>query len=113
MRRGQSSIEYATVAAVVAAALLGMAVYVKRAVSGKLREGANSIGEQYHPTQTSGTHTLQADSTVMTATTLKRDQDIGRGLISDVLEYKTTIVQDKSSRTGNETVGPIGDDVWK
>ena len=113
MRRGQSSIEYATVVAVVAAALIGMAMYVKRAVSGKLREGADSIGEQYHPTQTTSNHTLMADSETVTKSTLATGQPLGDDKTGDVMEYETRINQDKSSRTGDENVGPIGDDVWK
>ena len=112
MRRGQTTLEFALVVAVVAAALLSMAIYLKRSISGKLREGADSVGEQYHPTQTSGQHTLTVNSTVVTTSELKRDQDIGHGLMWDVMEYKTNIQNETSTKTGNETVGALGTDVW-
>ncbi len=111
MSRGQSSIEYATIVAVVSAALLGMAIYVKRAISGQLRSSADSVGEQYHPTQTTSNHTLRAQSTTIMKSTLEPDQDVN-GQKVDVMTYKTEIQNDTTSRTGNETVGPIGNDVW-
>ena len=115
MRRGQSAIEYATVVAVVSAALLGMAMYVKRSISGKLREGADSVGEQYHPTQTKSTHTLTVESTTVTTSELKHDQNLGNGQKGDVMEYTTEIPKDtpeKTTRTGTDDVNPIGTDVW-
>ena len=115
MRRGQSTFEYATVVAIVSAALLGMAIYVKRAISGQLRSSADSMGQQYHPTQTTSEHTLDIRSTTITTSTLVPDQVI-RGLPADVMVYTTEIPKDKpetTTRTGHEEVGPIGDDVWK
>ena len=48
-RRGQSTVEYAVLAAVVVGACLVMQIYMKRGVSGKLREGTDRIGEQFTP----------------------------------------------------------------
>ena len=109
---GQVTLEFALVVAVVAAALLSMAIYLKRSVSGKLREGADSVGEQYHPTQTSGHHELVVNSAVVTTSTLKLNQPVGNGQTGDVMEYATTIDHDTSTKTGNETVGALGTDVW-
>lgn len=52
--RGQSAVEYAVVIAVVAAALLGMSVYAKRALSGKWRQVGDAFGygRQYEPGMT-------------------------------------------------------------
>ncbi len=115
MRRGQSSIEYATIVAVVSAALIGMAIYVKRAMFGHLRSAADSVGEQYHPTQTTGEHTLEVQSTTITTSKRIFDVDIGRGYRGDVMEYRTEIpdaTPEKTTRSGKEKVGPIGNDVW-
>lgn len=51
MRKGTSIIEYAILISIVVLALVGMAVYMTRAVSGKWREAADSIGfgKQYNP----------------------------------------------------------------
>ena len=48
-RRGQSTVEYAVVAAVVVGALIWMSIYMKRGVQGKLKESTDQIGEQFTP----------------------------------------------------------------
>ena len=45
MKKGVLSIEYAVLVAVVVAALIGMAVYVKRALSGKWRSVGDTFGQ--------------------------------------------------------------------
>ena len=111
MTRGQSTFEYAAVIAIVAAALLGMAIYVKRGISGKLREGADSVGQQYHPTQTNSKITLAVKNTTTTTSKLLVDQDLG-GTKANVMETTTT-VDEKSDRTGTENVGAMGTDIWQ
>jgi Flp pilus assembly pilin Flp len=44
-RSGFFSIEYSALVAIVAAALVGMSVYILRAVCGKWRETADAIGD--------------------------------------------------------------------
>lgn len=50
-KKGLSVIEYAILIAVVAAALLAMQAYIRKAVSGRWRQQADSIGfgMQYEP----------------------------------------------------------------
>ena len=111
----QSSIEYATIVAVVAAALLGMAIYVKRSIFGHMRSAADSIGEQYHPTQTTSEHTLDIQSTTIMTSKLVPDQVI-RGYKADVMEHTTEIppqTPETTTRRGHEEVSPMGSDVWK
>ena len=43
-RRGSFSLEHATLIVVVAAAMIGMAVYVKRALSGRWRSVGDAFG---------------------------------------------------------------------
>ena len=54
-QRGQSAIEYAVAVTVLVAALVGMSVYMKRALSGKWRQVGDSFGygRQYDPCATS------------------------------------------------------------
>ena len=54
-RSGQSVIEYAVLIAVVAAAIIGMSVYSKRALMGKWRSVGDAFGSgrQYEPGVTS------------------------------------------------------------
>ncbi len=111
MTRGQSTFEYAAVIVVVAAALLGMAIYVKRGISGKLREGADSVGQQYHPTKTDSDMTLAVNNTTTTTSKLLVDQKVG-GIIANVMETTTT-VDESSDRTGTENVGAMGTNIWQ
>lgn len=48
-QRGQSTVEYAVVIAVIIAALLAMQIYMKRGTMGKLRDASDQIGEQFDP----------------------------------------------------------------
>ncbi len=45
--RGQRTLEYALIIAVIVGALLAMQVYMRRGVQGKLRESIDDIGGQY------------------------------------------------------------------
>lgn len=49
--RGQAAVEYAVLVAIVVAALISMAVYTKRALSGKWRDVGDRFGygRQYEP----------------------------------------------------------------
>lgn len=51
MRRGSLSLEYAALIAIMVAALVGMAVYFKRALSGRWRAVGDvfGYGKQYQP----------------------------------------------------------------
>ncbi|RJO65040.1 MAG: hypothetical protein C4540_02265 [Candidatus Omnitrophota bacterium] len=59
--RGQSTTEYAVLAALIASALIAMNVYVKRSIQGKLRDLADQIApeeEHYHPRFTNSTYVI-------------------------------------------------------
>ncbi|MFA5357032.1 MAG: hypothetical protein WC301_06520 [Candidatus Omnitrophota bacterium] len=43
-KKGMGVMEYILVIAVVVAALVGMQVYIKRAISGRIRQGADTFG---------------------------------------------------------------------
>lgn len=45
--KAQSTLEYATLIAIVVAALIGMQVYMKRATQGRLRNATDEIGPQF------------------------------------------------------------------
>ena len=47
VNKGQSTLEYFALAICIIAALLVMQHYIKRGIEGKLREHADSLGEQY------------------------------------------------------------------
>jgi len=50
--KGQSTLEYALIVAVVVGGLLAMQIYMKRGVQGKLRESTDQIGEQFDAEKT-------------------------------------------------------------
>ncbi len=54
-KKGQNTLEYAVVIAVIVAALIAMSSYIKRGVQGKLRDSSNDIGDQFSPQTTSST----------------------------------------------------------
>lgn len=68
-KRGQSTLEYAIIIAVVVGALLAIQVYVKRGVQGRFKQAADDIGEQFsagHGTYntTTKSYTSSNESTV-------------------------------------------------
>ena len=113
--RGQHTFEYAAALAVVAAALLGMAIYVKRGISGRFRDAGDSMGGQYAPRQTTSDFTLTATGVTTTTATLSGFKDValkeGKTVRAKVMEYETTF-DDTTERTGREDVGPMGS-VWE
>ena len=62
-RKGQSTLEYAILIAVVVAAAIGMQVYVKRGFQGRLKQSADSIGDQYAPGKTTSNYKRTLDAT--------------------------------------------------
>ncbi len=56
--KAQSTLEYAMVVFCVVLALVGMNIYVKRSIQGRIRSAADDMGEQYSP-KTTKSHTVQ------------------------------------------------------
>ncbi len=103
-KKGQSILEYAILLAVVIAALLIMQAFVKRGVSGGLKESADKMGEQF----SAGGTTIHSKRTMATDQTIKEevatDETIGDFLPSGKTATGTL---DKgahsfSSRTGGQ-----------
>lgn len=76
-KKGQSTLEYAMVIAVIVAALVAMQIYMKRSVQGKLRSATDDIGQQYSVGNMTGTVTTQAGTVVSTE---KSGGALGRGV---------------------------------
>jgi|WetSurMetagenome_2_1015567.scaffolds.fasta_scaffold373173_1 hypothetical protein len=90
-RRGQSTLEYALIIAVVVAGLLLMQHYVKRGYAGRLKSASDDIGEQYDPTGYDAHFNItQKSNTTQTVTQA---------------ESRTKHIADQlNSREGNENV---------
>jgi hypothetical protein len=61
-QKGQSTLEYAMIIAVVVGALLAIQIYMKRGVQGKMRESTDQIGEQFDAENTTIDHTITRTS---------------------------------------------------
>ena len=48
-KRGQSTLEYALIIAVVVVALIAIVNYMRRGMLGRLKESSNQIGRQFDP----------------------------------------------------------------
>ena len=109
-------IEFATLIAVIVAAVIAMQIYMKRGVQGRLRSAVDSISDPYDAKNTNSDTTLMTNSQSKSETTLDRDRLIPVGntnVKADVLVSKTTIEQEKTERSGSETVGALGNDLWR
>lgn len=90
-KRGQNLSEYAIIIGLVSLALIGMQVYIKRGMQGRLRDLANQIS----PTQYE-----RGNTTATYITTHNTDVSESQGH----LDYTRTVSTDTTSRTGSETV---------
>ncbi len=90
---GQSTVEYAVLAAVVVGALLAMQIYIKRGSMGKLRAAADQMGEQFTPLNTTSTFAT-------TSTVAKTDTVSPNGISTSTLNGP-----ESQTRTGSESVG--------
>lgn len=99
-RRGISTVEFAALAVCLVIALIAMQGYVSRAMQGRLRQQADSIGEQYAPGRTTSDVTLTYASS---STTITNTTDVD-GLTNTTAITNTT---DQQARLGSETVGPL------
>jgi len=90
-KRGQSTLEYAVIIAVVVAGLIAMQTYIKRGMQGKLRSSTDSIGEQYSPGITTGTYTTTSGSTTSEA-------------VTPAGVNTTNVTRGTQTRSGSETV---------
>ncbi|MBF0479876.1 MAG: hypothetical protein HQL26_10375 [Candidatus Omnitrophica bacterium] len=62
--KGQSTLEYAILIIIIAAALLSMQAYIKRGISGRMKQSADDIGGQFSPGNTKVNKVVTKSSTV-------------------------------------------------
>jgi len=92
-KKGQGTLEYAVIIAVIVAALLTMQIYIKRGLQGRFRQASDDIGDQFSPGITTGGYT-----TVINAQSNEQVTGGNRSLT------RTNSLQSQN-RTGNESVG--------
>lgn len=105
MKKAQSTLEYAVVIAIVAAALISIQVYVKRGLQGYYRANTDDgLGQQYDPKNTTSDTTLTVSGT---ETSTSSTEEVQQG---DKTKLKTTVqYQDDNTtrQSGSENVGPL------
>jgi hypothetical protein len=90
-RRGQSTLEYAIIIAVIVGGLLVMQHYIKRGYEGKLKSASDDMGEQFDPGAYQANYTLVQMSHV--------NQTVGNGTT-----YTLHIDNQISNKTGEENL---------
>lgn len=97
-RRGQSTLEYAVVIAVIVAALVVMQLYIRRGVQGRLRQSADDMGEQFAPSVSYNWNTTY-------------NQNVAEDVDSSA-RITTNYTTDQQTRSGTETVNMQADNYW-
>jgi len=95
-KRAQSTIEYAVLIGIVVAGLVAMQIYMKRGFQGKLKESADSMGQQFVPGQSTSNYTTISNTATRERTAMGTTA--------------TWIDTQKSNRSGNETTPEFGDE---
>jgi uncharacterized protein (UPF0333 family) len=90
-RKGQSTLEYAIVVAVIVAGLIAMQFYVKRGWEGKLRNAADNMGDQFDP------HYYTANFNIASNEAKQTDQVAGQ-------TTSTHSANAVNTKTGNDNV---------
>lgn len=89
-RNGQTTLEYAILIGVIVAGLVGMQVYLKRGFSGKLKESADSMGQQFSPVESTSNYLVNSETVS------------NENLVEDITT--TNITSQETTRTGDEHV---------
>lgn len=100
--KGQSTLEYALVIAVIVAALIAMQTYIKRGFQGKLKSASDDMGEQFSPGASTYDYTTQSAAT--------SHETVASG--SSTLAHGGDTVSTSSSdqqRFGSEAIKSYGD----
>ncbi len=98
-KKGQSTLEYGILVAVVVGALILMSIYMKRGLQGRLKSSTDDVGDQFSPyNTTSNYHMISNTSNTENLTFLGQTTT---GITSDIRE-----------RTGSETVERLSNERW-
>lgn len=97
--RGQSTLEYAVIIAVVVAGLIAMQMYIKRGLQGRYRQASDDIGEQFSPSTSSSNITTTIDSA--------QKEVLSGGTTT------TTVSKGEQKRTGSESIGTHEKEAWQ
>ena len=106
-RKGQSTLEYAVVIAIIVAGLIAMQAYIKRGVQGRLRQASDDIGEQYSPGQT--TSNIFTSSSV---NTIENIAPVTTTVGGDTVGQTTTNSNQSQNRNVSENLATFNQEQW-
>ena len=92
LRKGQSTLEYALIIAVIVAGLLLMQMYIKRGYAGRIKSSTDDMGEQFDPNAYNAN--FQVSQTSNTQQT-----------IQNRVTNTTHNTPQTNTKTGQETIG--------
>ena len=95
-QKGQSTLEYAMIVAVVVAGLFAMQIYMRRGVEGKLRSSTNDIGAQFE----AGKSYVHTESSRIGTTV----EETAAGVTTSLSNGINGSVADSTTTSGNENV---------
>ncbi|RJP27418.1 MAG: class III signal peptide-containing protein [Candidatus Omnitrophota bacterium] len=101
-KRGQSTLEYALIIAVIIAALIAMQTYFKRGLQGRLKQASDDVGEQFSSGASYYDYTTQ--------TSISSNEEVKPG-VDDTSRggITQTDTTQNVTRTGTEHVAEYGD----
>jgi len=102
-KKGQSTVEYALIIAVIVAALIAMQTYFKRGVQGRLKQASDDIGEQFSAGASTYDYTTTTNIVSNEVTVPGASQDVHGGIT-------TTSTQQHVDRQGTEVVATYDHD---
>ncbi len=103
--KGQSTLEYAMIIAVVVGAILAMQIYLRRGVQGRLRESIDSVGGQYSAGNVKTTVTIEQTESMKTKDTF--------GLGEDGTTFKQGVSYSKIDQAAEVKRSATGEDAEK
>jgi Flp pilus assembly pilin Flp len=105
--RAQSTLEYAVIIAVVAAALFAMSAYMKRSVQGKLRTNADDLsgGGVYSPRATTSISTMNRSVAESSHSYTELDSTVGGDIDQTNITESTASIQQTTRK--QESILPL------
>jgi Flp pilus assembly pilin Flp len=104
MRKAQTALEYAVLIVCVVAALIAMQIYLKRGVSGRLRQQADSLGAQYSPGHTTSTFTITSNSKVTSTTEMNEASGVSTTTSNTEYDIETQSGTENVERLSTESL---------
>lgn len=99
-KKGQSMLEYAILMGVIVAVIVALQVYVRRAVQGRFKQSADSIGDQFTTREAYTTQSIQQ--------TARREQTLGTDMGTAGKAWSESKIMTQGE-LGTDWVGSLGD----